>query len=97
MIDGLLHIVDNAVGKDQQDVVLLVHLADLRGLHLAVHLVDNLIEVGWTIQIGVLQCFLVMADNFGDPIDARVENVSVESETVRSSRGIGRNSSAKAV
>ena len=97
LIDGLLHVVDNTVGEDEQDVILLVHLADLGGLHLAVHLVENLIEIGWSVQVGVLQGFLVMTDHFCDAVDARVEDVSVEGEAVRSTSWVGWNSSAEAV
>ena len=78
-------------------MILLVHLTDLGGLHLAVHLVENLIEIGWSVQVGVLQGFLVMADYFCDSIDARIEDVSIEGEAVRSSCGVGRNSSTEAV
>ena len=78
-------------------MILLIHLVDLGGLHLTVHLVKNLIEIGWSVQVGVLQCLLVMTDHFCNSIDTRVEDVSVEGEAVRSSCGVGRNSSTETV
>ena len=97
MINGLLHIVDDTISDDQANVVLLIHLVNLRGLHLIVHLVENLIEVGRSIQISVLQCFLVMTDNFCDSVDSWIEDVSVQCKAMGGPLRVWRNRTAKAV
>ena len=75
----------------------LIHLVYLSRLHLIVDFTDYLIEIGWSVQISVLQSFLIMTDHFSDSVYSWVEDVSVECEAVGSSRRVGRNCPAEAV
>ena len=78
-------------------MVFLIHLVYLSRLHLIVNFTQNLVEIGWSVQISALQSFLIMTDHFIDSVYSWVEDVSVECEAVGSSRRVGRNRPAEAV
>ena len=62
-----------------------------------VALVDHISKVGWTVKFAVIKSALIALDDFGDSIDSRVEDISVESEAVRSPIVVGRDRAAEAV
>lgn len=49
LVNGFLHVIDDSVGNDQQDVVLLIDLVHLLGLGQIVDELDDRREVSWTV------------------------------------------------
>ena len=87
LVNCLLHVIDDSVGDDQQDLVLLVHLIYLLAL---CHIVDELnywSKVGWAVEIHIFQGILVGLNNAVKTIDFRVENVAIQGEAMRSTVG----------
>ena len=64
-------------------MVLLVHLVDLGCFHLGVDFFQDLLEVGRSVKLDRVECLLILGDNFLNAVDSWVEDVSVQSETVR--------------
>jgi len=60
-----------------------MHLRDFLRLNVTVDLVDDLGEIGRSVQLAVRQGPLIAVDNLLDPVDTWVENVAVHRETVR--------------
>lgn len=89
LVDRLLQVTDDAVGDDEHDVELLVILADVSLLGHAVELIKDLREVGRPVQVDVLNGFLVVFNNFWDPVDPRIEDVAIEGEAVRCTVTVG--------
>ena len=77
---GLLHVVDFAIGHDEQDVVDLLALGLVA--HDAYHFVEDLGKVGGATQLDALEVFAIdVEDRFGT-LDLRVGCVTVEGEAV---------------
>jgi len=76
---------------------LLVVLSDIRRADVVVTFANDLGEVGWSIKLASVKRSLIAVDNFLDTTDTRVEDVTIEGETVRSSVGVGRDSSAETI
>jgi len=62
-----------------------------------VELVQNFLKVGGAVEVDVLQSFLIMPEYLLNAVDARIEDVTVESEAVRDSFRVWRNASTKTV
>ena len=95
LIDRFLHIVDNTICDNQQDVVLLINLCDLHALRHLVNKVNDLGKVCRTIQIYALNCVFVRLHDTVQPVTLRVENITVQGETVLSCGPIRWNRSTK--
>ena len=83
LINRLLHIVDDTVGDNQKDIVLLIGLVDVL---LLCHVVDKLndrSEVSWAVEIYVAEGVLVCLYHSVHAVDFRVEDVAVQGEAVR--------------
>ena len=77
-----MHVVNNAVSKDQEDEVFLISLAHFCFFsHVGDELNDRL-EICWPVQLYFLKCFLVGVHDFLEPIALWIENISIERETV---------------
>ena len=96
-INRLIHVADHTVSDDHQDVELLVHLVDWLACDVLIHFVDDLGEVGRSVQLAVGNGTLVAIDHLLDAVDTRVEDVTVEGETVGASVDIGRNGATESV
>ena len=97
LIDCLVHVADDSISDNGQNVELLVHLSHTVGLHEIVDFINDLSEVSRSIEIALLNGVLVVCDNLLNAIDTWVENVTVQGETVATTVGIGWNSSSKAI
>jgi len=62
-----------------------------------VELVQNFLKVGGAVEVDVLQSFLIMPEYLLNAVDARIEDVTVESEAVRDSFRVWRNAATKTV
>ena len=97
LVDRLIHVTDHTIRDDHQDVELLVHLIDWLACNVLIHFVDDLGEVGRSVQLAVANGTLVAIDYFLDAVDTRVEDVTVEGEAVRASVHVGRNGATESV
>ena len=62
-----------------------------------VELVQNFLKVGGAVEVDVLQSFLIMPEYLLNAVDARIEDVTVESEAVRDSFRVWRNAATKTI
>lgn len=76
---------------------LLVHLGHLVCKHVVVDLVKDFSEISGAIQFAVLDGTLVAVNHFGDAIHTRIEDVTVESKTMRATLDIGGNCAAETI
>ena len=97
LVNCLIHVADHTVSDDHQDVELLVHLVDWLACDVLIHFVEDLGKVGRSVKLAVANGTLVAIDNLLDAVDARVEDVTVEGETVGASVHIGRNGATEPV
>ena len=97
LIDGLVHITDDAIRDNNQDVELLVILIDLLRSDVLVDLVDDFSEVGRSIQLAIVDSALVALNDFVDAVDTWVEDITVEGETVTATVSVRRNRATKSV
>lgn len=74
-----------------------MHLVDGLGADVVVYLIDNLSEIGRSVQLAVVQSALVTSNHFLDAVDLWVENIAVQSETVGASLSVRRDGAAKAI
>jgi hypothetical protein len=84
----VLHIADDAIRDDQQDVVFLVLLA---AIHVSCHLINevqNWCKVCWSIQFHTLNGMLINFDHVFDSVHFGVEDVAIECEAVIGCLGI---------
>lgn len=51
-------------------------------LHMIIYLIQDFIEMSWTIQLGIFQTVLIVFCHLLNTIDPRIENISVHCETV---------------
>eukprot|EP00355_Strombidium_rassoulzadegani_P005584 CAMPEP_0168619926 /NCGR_PEP_ID=MMETSP0449_2-20121227/6860_1 /TAXON_ID=1082188 /ORGANISM="Strombidium rassoulzadegani, Strain ras09" /LENGTH=159 /DNA_ID=CAMNT_0008660889 /DNA_START=478 /DNA_END=954 /DNA_ORIENTATION=+ len=86
LVDSLLHITDDSIRNDQQDLILLVVLGYLHGLSSPIDSVYDIGEVCWAVQLDVSDGPLVTVHDPVDPFALWIKDVSVESEAV--ARGI---------
>lgn len=78
----LLHIVDDTISEDQQDLILLVKLIVNSGLTSVVHFFQDLTKVGWAIEINPSQTMHVRFHHTFEPLALWLENVTVQSKAV---------------
>ena len=97
LINCLVHVADDTVGDDDEEVELLVHLINSDRANVVAALVDNVSEVGGAVEFAVVKGALVTIDNCRDAIDSRVEDVAVEGEAVRSSVAVRRHSATETI
>ena len=97
LVNGLVHIANDTICHDHQNVELLVHLSDLRKGNIVVAFADDVGEVGRSVKLAAVKGSLVAISNFLDTVDTRIENIAIKSEAVRASVGVGRDGSAEAV
>jgi len=97
LVNRFLHVVDDTVGEQEQDVVLLVLLVHNFRLSNVVDLAQDFSKMRRPVQLSVLDGMLVDSDHLVESVHTRVEDVSVESEAVRGALGVGRNSATKAI
>lgn len=95
-IDSSLHVIDDSVSDDQQDVVLLVCLGDCLRLGHLIHQVQDRSKVSRSIQIDRVNGFFVGFNYTVDSIDLRVKYVAVQGETVVGSLGVWRHGGTEA-
>ena len=96
LINRILHIVDNAIGNNQQNVILLVCLADIHTLSHVVDHFHNRPKVRRAIQIYTVDRVFVCLNDTVDTVALRVEDVAIQRKTVFSLLEVGRYLSAKA-
>lgn len=77
---GLLHIVDFAVGQDEQDVVDLLALGLIA--HDADHFVEDLGKVGGATQLDALEVLSIDIEDSLGTLDLRVGGVPVEGKAM---------------
>lgn len=65
--------------------------------HVLVYFVDDFSKVGWSIKLAVLNSLLIAIDHLRDAIDARIEDVAVQSEAVRPALGVRGDGAAETV
>ena len=82
LVNRLVHITDDTIRDDNQDVELLVILIHLLRSDVLVDLVDDFSEVGWSIQLAIIDGALVALNDFVDAVDTWVEDITVEGKTV---------------
>ena len=66
-------------------------------LDVAAHLVEDLGEVGRSVQLGLLESILVRLHNTLNTIDAGIKDITVQSEAVSGTCSVRRNGAAEAV
>lgn len=83
LIYRLLHVVDDAVRQYQENIVFLIVLGDLKALCHIVDKFDHLAEVCWAEEVDVRHRAPVGFEDAVESVAFRVENVAIESETMR--------------
>ena len=63
LIDSLLHVVDDAIGEQQEDEVLLVCLGDTLRVRIVHHHLHTLTEVCWPIEVDIHDAVAVGLDD----------------------------------
>lgn len=82
LVDCLLHVVDNAVGNDQQNVIFLVVLRDFCGLAAAVDFRNDGAEVRWAVQTYLLNRVHVGLQHSFKAVAFGLEDISIESKAM---------------
>ena len=85
LVNCFLHIVDDSISDDEQDLVLLVHLIDVLRLSHIVYELDDRCEISRAVQIDVFKRVFVCFNYTVETVNFRVENVSIKGKTVRCS------------
>ena len=96
LVNCLLHIVDDSIGDNEQNLILLVHLRDILGLGHIIYELNNWCEISRTVQIDVFKRVFVSFNDTFEAVDFRVENVPIKGKAVRSSVCRWRDCCAKA-
>ena len=96
LVNCFLHVIDDSICDNEQDLVLLVELRDVLGLSHIVYKLNDRCEISWTVQIDVFKRVFVCFNHTVETIDFRVEYVSIKGKTVRSSVRRWRDSGTKA-
>ena len=95
MVNRFLQIIDNSIGDDQQNVILLVHLINLHLLGHIGHEFGDRSEVRGTIQVDLADRVLIGVQDTFNPITLRVKDVAIESEAMVRRLVVGRNRGAE--
>ena len=97
LVNRLVHVTDDSIRDDHQDVELLVLLIHRLARNVLVHLIDDLSEVGGSVELAVLEGSLVALHHFLNAVDARIEDISIEREAVRTPIRVGWDGAPKPV
>lgn len=96
LVNSRLHVIDDTVGNDQQNVVLLVLL---RNIHLLGHVINQLeqgAKVGRAVKVSAVDSVLVGVHDTLDAVTLRVEDITVQGEAMIGLRSVGRDRCAEA-
>lgn len=98
MVNRFVHVIDNAIGDNEQNLELLVAVAAWISLTHIVHGVKDGAKVRWTIQVdvAVIDAVLVVIYNVIEIVHSWIEDVSVHREAVRSNLGIWSDTTSEA-
>ena len=97
LVNRLVHVIDDTVGDDDQDVELLSGLALQVRHDMVVDLSEDFAEVSRSVEAALLQSILIALDHTLNPGNAGIEDISVQGEAVRRTVGVGRDCATEAV
>ena len=97
LVDRLVHIIDDAIGDNDEDVELLGTLRLQVTFDMSADFVQDFRKVSRSVELRLLKSVLVGLRHTLDALDARIEDVAVQREAVRGASVVGWDSTTKAI